>query len=271
MAKLDRRLFLTGAAGLTGAASLALAGCDDIASSKPGSAALDAASDLTYRTQRVLREGKLAQEFPASAISKVFKPNGSIDPKDPAYKKLAAEKFAGFTMSVGGLVAKPRSFTLDDLKALPARTQITRHDCVEGWSCIGQWTGVPLHAVLDLVEPKPEARFVVFHCFDRYETDYTTDPSTQDTADASSDAPTFYGSIGMADALHPQTILAYAMNGAPLPVAHGAPLRVRVERQLGYKMTKYIRGIDVVDSFAALGDGKGGYWEDQGYEWYGGI
>ncbi len=262
----DRRFFMTGAAGL------ALAGCDSIASSKPGAAALDAASALTYESQRLLRADKLAQEYPPAAITKVFKPNGSIDPKDPAYKKLAAEKFASYAMPVGGLVAKPRSFTLADLKALPPRTQITRHDCVEGWSCIGQWTGAPLREVLDLVEPKPDARFVVFHCFDRYDTDYTTETVGQDmSSDSASDTPTFYGSIGMADAVHPQTILAYAMNGEPLPVEHGAPLRVRVERQLGYKMTKYIRSIELVASFEALGDGKGGYWEDQGYEWYGGI
>jgi DMSO/TMAO reductase YedYZ molybdopterin-dependent catalytic subunit len=261
--KLDRRMFMTGAVGL------ALSGCDDIASSKPGAAALDAASQLTYEAQERLRTDKLAQEYPSSAISTFFKANGSIDPKDPAYKKLAAEQFASFSMPVEGLVEKPRAFTLDELKALPARTQITRHDCVEGWSCIAQWTGVPLRHVLDIVKPKPEARFVVFHCFDRYETDYTTESVAPDGLDAG--GPTFYGSIGMADALHPQTILAYAMNGAPLPVSHGAPVRVRVERQLGYKMTKYIRSIEIVDSFESLGQGKGGYWEDQGYEWYGGI
>jgi DMSO/TMAO reductase YedYZ molybdopterin-dependent catalytic subunit len=260
---LSRRLFLAGASGV------ALAGCDRVPTTKAGKTAFDAASDLTYRSQRALRAGKLAQEFPPSAITKVFKPNGSIDPKDPAYRKLAADKFAAFAMPVGGLVAKPSSFTLADLKALPARTQITRHDCVEGWSCIGQWTGTPLHAILDLVEPKAEARFVVFRCFDRYDTDSSTEDPDPGT-DLSQAAP-FYGSIGMDDAVHPQTILAYEMNGHPLPVEHGAPLRVRVERQLGYKMTKYIRAIELVDSFGSIGDGKGGYWEDQGYEWYGGI
>jgi DMSO/TMAO reductase YedYZ molybdopterin-dependent catalytic subunit len=262
-ASFNRRLFLTGASGLV------LAGCDSVTTSKPAETAYRTSSALTYRAQRALRAGKLAQEYPASAITKVFKPNGSIDPKDPAYRKLAANNFATFAMSVSGLVTKPRSFTLVDLKALPARTQITRHDCVEGWSCIGQWKGVQLGSILEIVEPKPEARFVVFRCFDRYDTDSTTDDPDPGT-DLGQAAP-FYGSIGMDDAVHPQTILAYEMNGQPLPVEHGAPLRVRVERQLGYKMTKYIRSIELVDSFAAIGDGKGGYWEDQGYEWYGGI
>ncbi len=261
----DRRSFLVAGAGL------ALAGCDQWASSREGETALDSASDLTYEVQSRLRGDKLAPEYAASEISKVFKANGSIDPKDPAYKKMAAANFADFALEVGGLVDKPARFTLADLKAMPARTQVTRHDCVEGWSCIGQWTGVPLRDVLARVAPKPTARYVVFHCFDRYETDYSTDAPSPDLSDDVADTPRFYGSIGMADALHPQTILAYAMNDHPLPVAHGAPLRLRVERLLGYKMTKYIRSIELVENFAGLGGGKGGYWEDQGYEWYGGI
>ncbi len=264
-AKLDRRLFLAGAAGL------ALSGCDRIANTKQGEDAFQVGSDLTYESQRALLGQQLAPEYEPSAISAFFKPNGSIDPKDPAYKKLAAAKFASYALSVGGLVAKPRSFTLADLRALPPRTQVTRHDCVEGWSAIGQWTGVPLHEVLDLVEPRPEARYVVFHCFDNYNTDYTTEPVQDENALDGGGASKFYGSIGMTDAAHPQTLLAYGMNGQPLPVEHGAPVRLRVERQLGYKNTKYIRGIELVSSFKNLGDGKGGYWEDQGYEWYGGI
>ena len=232
----DRRVFVTGAAGL------ALAGCDRVATSKPGQTAFDKSSDLTYEAVRAAQGQGLAQEFPVSAISPFFKPNGSIDPKDPVYKKLVAERFASYAMPVGGLVAKPRSFTLADLKALAARTQVTRHDCVEGWSCIGQWTGVPLGTVLDLVGPKPEARYVVFHCFDRYETDYTTDPVGEGQSLDGSPGPTFYGSIGMDAAVHPQTLLAYAMNGQDLPVPHGAPVRLRVERQLGYKNTKVHQG-----------------------------
>ena len=262
--QLDRRLFVTGAAGL------ALAGCDRITASEQGKGALEAGSDLTYKVQRTLQGRALATEYPKSSISAFFKPNGSIDPKDPAYKKLVESKFASFSMPVGGLVEQPRSFTLADLKALTSRTQVTRHDCVEGWSCIGEWTGAPLTEVLDLVKPKPEARFVVFHCFDRYDTDYTTDQVSSDNT-MEGPQPFFYGSIGMDSATHPQTILAYAMNGQDLPVEHGAPLRLRVEHQLGYKNTKYIRKIELVSSFKDIQQGNGGYWEDQGYQWWGGI
>ena len=273
--KLNRRSFVVGAAGL------ALAGCDRLASSKGGQQALGVDADqtgstadglgsqMTWEAQKALPSGELAAEYPASAITKFFKPNGSIDPKDPAYKKLAAEKFASYSMSVGGMVEKPRSFTLADLKAMPVKTQITRHDCVEGWSCIGQWTGVPLVDLLDQVRPQPGARFVVFHCFDRYATDYTTE--TPDNSIDPAQNPIFYGSIDLHEARHPQTLLAYGFNGGELPVEHGAPIRLRVPRQLGYKNTKYIASIELVSSFKDLGSGKGGYWEDQGYEWYGGI
>ena len=261
---MNRRVFVAGAAGL------AVTGCDRVATTKDGASALSAASDLTYEASKALPTGQLAPEYATSAISAFFKPNGSIDPKDPAYKKMVDEKFAHYALEVGGLVDKPRSFTLADLRAMAPRTQITRHDCVEGWSCIGQWTGVPMRDLLDTVGVKSEARFVVFHCFDNYATDYTTDTVQQDNS-LDPGGSKFYGSISMREATHPQTILAYAMNGQPLPVEHGAPLRLRVERQLGYKNTKYIAKIVLMDSFKDLGDGKGGFWEDQGYEWYGGI
>jgi DMSO/TMAO reductase YedYZ molybdopterin-dependent catalytic subunit len=157
------------------------------------------------------------------------------------------------------LVEHPQQLSLAELRALPTRTQITRHDCVEGWSCIGEWTGTPLAGVLDRAVLKSAARYVLFHCFD-----------TMDDGDLSGPTP-FYGSIDLAAARHPQTILAYEMNGEPLPVKYGAPLRVRVERQLGYKMTKYIKRIELVDDFSKFGKGKGGYWEDNGYQWYAGI
>ena len=137
---------------------------------------------------------------------------------------------------------------------MPSRTQITRHDCVEGWSAIGQWTGVPLGRLLGEAGLRPAARYVVFHCADDF------------------DGSLYYESIDLADAHHPQTILAYAMNGAPLPIGHGAPLRLRVERQLGYKQAKFVMRLEVVASLAAIGAGKGGYWEDAiGYDWYAGI
>ena len=262
--KLDRRAFVTGAAGVAG---FALAGCDRLAGTTNGQSILAANERITYAASKLLPAGQLAPEYDKSAISAFFKPNGSIDPKSPAYKKLVGEKFAPWTLEIGGLVDKPAKLTLADLRALPARTQITRHDCVEGWSCIGEWKGVQLSTLLDKVGVKNDAHFVVFHCFDSYDTDYTTENADQ----PDELPPRFYGSIGILDAVHPQTILAYNMNGAPLPAAHGAPLRLRIERQLGYKNTKYIDKIELVSSFAEIGQGKGGYWEDNGYNWYGGI
>jgi DMSO/TMAO reductase YedYZ molybdopterin-dependent catalytic subunit len=159
---------------------------------------------------------------------------------------------------VDGLVRQPLALSLAELKKLPSRTQITRHDCVEGWSAIGKWTGVPLGLVLQTAGLLPGARYLVFHCADEYEK--TTDGSGQ-----------YYESIDLVDAFHPQTILAYGMNGRDLEVAHGAPLRLRVERQLGYKQAKYLMRIEAVASFASLYRGKGGFWEDRGYEWYAGV
>lgn len=259
--RLHRRGFLAGAAGL------ALAGCDRIAGTKTGSEALAANDQITYAAAKLLPPGQLAPEYDKSAISAFFKPNGSIDPKSPAYKALVGQSFSSWALQIDGLVETPAKFTLAELRALPARTQITRHDCVEGWSCIGEWTGVQLSTLLDKVKARPEAKFVVFHCFDSYDTDYTTEAI--DMPDEP--PPRFYGSIGMQDALHPQTILAYDMNGGPLPIAHGAPLRLRIERQLGYKNTKYIDRIELVSSLENIGGGKGGYWEDSGYDWYAGI
>jgi len=156
----------------------------------------------------------------------------------PGYVDLAQSGFGDWRLQVDGLVMRPTSFSLDDIRALPARTQITRHDCVEGWSCIGSWTGAPLSTILDTVGLRPEARFIIFHCADelpRY---------------VRGDSP-FYESIDLIDAFHPQTILAYEMNGVPLLLAHGAPLRLRVERQLGYKMAKFLRRVEVLERFAS--------------------
>jgi DMSO/TMAO reductase YedYZ molybdopterin-dependent catalytic subunit len=139
---------------------------------------------------------------------------------------------------------------------MPSRTQITRHDCVEGWSAIGKWKGAKLGAMLDAAHPKPQARFAVFYCADPMEADGTD---------------LYYESIDMEDAFHPQTILAYELNDAVLPIANGAPIRLRVERQLGYKHAKYVMRIELVESFDKIAGGKGGYWEDQGYQWFAGI
>ena len=163
-------------------------------------------------------------------------------------------------MQVDGLVERPVQLSLGELRALPARTQITRHDCVEGWSCIGKWTGVPLSIVLQRAGLKPDARYIVFRCAD----------SPDQLVDAR-DEYKYYESIDLIDAFHPQTILAYDMNGAPLGIPYGAPLRVRVERQLGYKMAKYIMRVEAVESFQGIAGGHGSYWADRNYEWYAGI
>ncbi|MEO6966948.1 MAG: molybdopterin-binding protein [Rhodanobacteraceae bacterium] len=254
----NRRRFLRNALTVVGAGLLA--GCDQLSQTQWVPKVLGSAEHLSHAVQRVLApHAALATEYPASDISPMFRPNGSTNPQTPNYLALAKNGFRDYKLAVGGLVAHPLSLSLDELRALPARTQITRHDCVEGWSVIGQWTGVQLSRVLALAQPSDNARYVVFRCFDRMQ-DGGLDGGTP-----------YYESIGMDDAYHAQTILAYALNGQPTPIANGAPLRVRIERQLGYKMAKYISGIEVVESLAGIGNGSGGYWEDQGYAWYAGI
>jgi DMSO/TMAO reductase YedYZ molybdopterin-dependent catalytic subunit len=259
--QISRRKFLTGASIAT--AGLSLAGCDAFDSLSGSDSkvrdVMEKANDLSYRVQRLLQgRDALAQEFTEADIRQPQRPNGVTAPEDESYKSLLSGNFANWRLEVTGLVEKPLSLTREELQAMPSRTQITRHDCVEGWSCIAKWTGTPLHLVLDQAVVKPEARYVVFHCMDTIERGLAGNVQ-------------YYGSIDLIDARHPQTILAYGLNGSPLPVENGAPLRVRVERQLGYKMPKYIHRIELVDSFAAMGWGKGGYWEDRGYDWYGGI
>ena len=200
----------------------------------------------------------MAQEFTEADLSPSFRGNGNTDPDSAAYQAHAKAGFAEWTLEIDGLVAQPTKFSLDQLRAMPARTQITRHDCVEGWSAIGKWTGVPLATLLDTVKPKANARYAVFHCADAF-------------TDAGGKVNPYYESIDMDDAYHAQTILAYGLNGKTLPVTNGAPLRLRVERQLGYKHAKYIKRIEFVEDFKAFGGGKGGYWEDRGYQWYAGI
>jgi DMSO/TMAO reductase YedYZ molybdopterin-dependent catalytic subunit len=179
-------------------------------------------------------------------------------PDSEEYAALRESNFADWRLHVAGLVANPLELSLADLQSLPQRTQITRHDCVEGWSAIGKWQGVPLAFVLARADLLPAARFVVFHCADSLER--TLDGTGQ-----------YYESVDLIDAFHPQTILAHSLNGAPLSIGHGAPLRLRVERQLGYKQAKYLMRIEVTDRLDSFGRGRGGFWEDRGYEWYAGI
>jgi DMSO/TMAO reductase YedYZ molybdopterin-dependent catalytic subunit len=246
-------------AALASAGALILAACDRITNNPKGIAVLESAEGLTRRAQRLVVDRKaLAAEFPPSEISRNFRPNGSVDPDDPDYVALKAKGFADYRLVVDGLVERPLSLSLADLRALPSRTQITRHDCVEGWSVIGKWTGARLGPLLDQAGLKKDARYIVFHCADTLE--QTLDGSGQ-----------YYESIDLIDAYHPQTILAYALNDRPLPVPNGAPLRLRVERQLGYKHAKYVMRVEAVNDLSHLGRGKGGFWEDRGYEWYAGI
>ena len=253
----ERRRFLAQMAAAS--AAVLAAGCQRIASNEGVKSLLALADRPTDAAlQALVPEQALAREFTEADISPVFKANGSVNPQTPEYLRMLADGFASWRLRVGGLVRTPLALSLAELRALPARTQITRHDCVEGWSCIGKWKGVPLGHVLEQVKLKPEARFIVFHCADALEK--TLDGSGQ-----------YYESIGLEDAFHAQTILAYDMNDEILPVPHGAPLRLRVERQLGYKMAKYVMRVEAVESLAGLGRGNGGYWEDRGYEWYAGI
>lgn len=251
--RLTRRGFLIRGAAVGGAALLG--GCDQLSQSPSFREMLYKAEGATQRVQRlVLSERSLAREYSEAELSKHFKANGSTNVSDPAYQQAAQNGFADWRLQIDGLVERPTSLSLDELRKLPARTQITRHDCVEGWSAIGKWTGARLGPLLQSVGLKPEARYLVFHC-----------------ADALGLSGKYYESIDLIDAFHPQTILAYDMNGAALPVPHGAPIRLRVERQLGYKHAKYVERIEAVSSFAMLRGGRGGFWEDLGYEWYAGI
>jgi DMSO/TMAO reductase YedYZ molybdopterin-dependent catalytic subunit len=257
MRGVDRRRFLTG--GISAAGGLLLSGCDKVTESDLGKRVLGSVDALNRHLQRLFASSQtLAREYSDADISTDFRANGNVEPDDAAYQALSEKGFADYRLEVAGLVEHPGSFSLADLKAMPARTQITRHDCVEGWSCIGKWQGAVLGPLLDKVGVKPDARYVLFRCADAF-------PGVFGTREP------YYETIDLDDAYHPQTILAYAMNGADLPVAHGAPLRLRVERQLGYKMAKYVMRIELVTDFAKVGAGKGGYWEDHGYAWYAGI
>ncbi|HUR90527.1 MAG TPA: molybdopterin-binding protein [Ramlibacter sp.] len=251
----DRRKMLR--AALVGLASGTLAGCDALTHNEAAVEVLRSAESLTNKVHRAFGRKALAQEFDASQAAPVFRANGTLEPMGDAYAELVATNFASWRLKVDGLVQKPLEFSLAQLREMPSRTQVTRHDCVEGWSCIGQWKGVRLSHVLGLAQLKPEAKYIVFHCLDQME---------EDDADSM-----YYESVDLDDAFHEQTILAYELNGKPVPVGNGAPLRARIERQLGYKQPKYVDRIEAVSEFSQIAGGKGGYWEDQGYNWYGGI
>jgi DMSO/TMAO reductase YedYZ molybdopterin-dependent catalytic subunit len=244
-----RKALITGLASLGG---LLLPGCSSKKLPPTYGNILRMGDTLTYAAHRALLPGQsLAREYSEKDISS-FPATGTTNPGDPkspkpseAYRRLHESGFVDWRLSVEGLVARPGSYSLADLKRLPSRTQITKHICEEGWSAIGQWTGVPLSRVLDAAGLLPHARFVSFCSFDDWD-----------------------DSIDLLDALHPQTILAYGMNGRGLPVAHGAPVRLRVETQLGYKSMKYLQRIVVREEFDD--GGKNGNIQT-GWSWYAGI
>ena len=252
MTILSRRTLITSAA--IGAGGL-LSGCDALNRSPAFQDILSSAETANFTVQRALgNRMELASEYNISDLSPIFRANGTRNPGTADYAASAAQGFANWRLRLTGLFDRPQQFSLAALQSLPQRTQITRHDCVEGWSAIGQWTGVPLKFLLDLAQPKGSAKFLVFRCADKL------------------GGRPYYESIDLIDAYHPQTIMAHRLNGERLPIENGAPLRLRVERQLGYKHAKYVTGIEAVASLASIGEGKGGYWQDvANYEWYAGI
>ena len=248
----SRRRFLRGglaaAAGLSGLAlATRIAGRYGLV--PPDASGLyGPAETLTYASQRLLLAHQpLAREFSRADITRTVPVNGEV-PFDDTYQELLSGSFDAWRLEVDGLVGRPMSFSMADLRTLPAHSHITMQACEEGWSFIAEWTGVRLSDLLARVGAAPQARYVVFFPFDD-----------------------IWDSLDMADALHPQTLLAYAMNNAPLTPSHGAPLRVRVTRQLGYKSVKYLSRITVTDSLAGIKDGRGSVSPSLGYSWYAGI
>jgi DMSO/TMAO reductase YedYZ molybdopterin-dependent catalytic subunit len=249
MTKLSRRRLIgagLGVAGLTAAEKLAarygLVPPDGGGLYGPG-------ETLTYAAQRVLTRHSMAHEFDRSRISQRPFANPVDPPLSDGFRKLQAGGFTDWRVTLDGMVSRPRSFSVEELRAMPARSQITSVQCEEGWNYIAEWTGVPLAHVLDVSGALPQARYVVYRSFQ----------------------PDWWESIDMADALHPQTILAHRMNGAELPVPFGGPVRLRVPRQLGYKSVKYIARLTVTDDLKKFGKGLGSASPEGGYSWYAGI
>jgi DMSO/TMAO reductase YedYZ molybdopterin-dependent catalytic subunit len=241
-----RRLFV---ASLSAASLVSCAPVkDQLTSSLRGT--LDSVQALN---QAVIGTRGMAKLYTEADIDRDFRIDSLDTPSDTRYADAIGDNFARYRLPVIGLVDRPQTYTLPELRAMPLQTQITRHDCVEGWSAIGKWRGVRLATVLAMAQPKPNARFVVFRCFDK------DDQGTE-----------YYESLNLHQASHPQTMLALDLNDQPITLDHGAPVRLRIPTQLGYKSAKWVRQIELTDAFPTAGS-KGGYWEDQGYEWYAGI
>jgi len=248
-----RRLITTGLATAAGASGLVVAArlADRYGLIPPDHRGIYGIGEtLTYAAQRVLMSHhSLAREFDRSQISKFFPVNGE-PPQTELYERLLADEFVGWQLKVEGLVARPSLISLLELKRFPSVTQITHQACEEGWSAIAEWTGVPLSYVLNLAGISPQARYVVFYSMDEV---------------------FGFESLDLPDAFHPQTLLAYGMNGEKLPTGHGAPVRLRVARQLGYKSIKYLSRIVVTDTLKNFGKGLGSSSPEVGYSWYAGI
>ena len=246
-----RRVIKTGLAAIAGASGLGVAArlADRYGLIPPDHGGVYGVGEtLTYASQRLLAwRGSRAREFSRSQISRVAPVNGSV-PTAFDYQGMLAHRFAEWELTIDGLVARPLSLSLADLKLLPVTSQITHQACEEGWSFIAEWNGVQLSHVLNLAGVAPRARYVVFYAFDD-----------------------LWESLDMDDAWHPQTLLAYAMNGDDLPTPHGAPVRLRVPRQLGYKSLKYLAQISLVDSLKDIGQGLGSISPELGYSWFAGI
>ena len=246
-----RRLITAGIATAAGASGLALAaGLARRYGLIPpdGGGIYGPGETLTYAAQRLLTRHSQAREFAPSQISRPPFAN-ETGPLGDAFKRLQQGGFTDWRLQVDGLVARPALFSLAELRGFPVRSQITHLACEEGWSYIAEWTGVPLSHVLDLAGTLPQARYVIYR-------------SIQSG---------WWESVDMADALHPQTLIAYGMNGGELPVKFGGPLRLRVPRQLGYKSVKYITRLTVTDGLKSFGKGLGSASPEAGYAWYAGI
>ena len=251
MSKISRRAFVTGGIAAAGVAGLATAGAvaKRYGLIPPDSGGIwGPGTTLTYAAQRLITTHSLAREFPRSMISRTPFAN-SVDPLGDEFRRHQDSGFAGWRVTVDGMVAQPVSLSLTDLKKFPASSQITEVVCEEGWSYVAEWIGTPLSEVLKACGASPQARYVVYF----------------------SAQPDWWESIDMADALHPQTLLTYGMNDADLPVGFGGPLRMRVPRQLGYKSLKYVTRLTVTDSLKSFGKGLGSAEPEWGYSWYAGI
>ena len=246
---MKRRLFVA-----SSLASLGLSGCGPIKEALTNGPFGHVLASTDRLNRAVIDTHGMARLYPDSAIDRSFRVNGLDTPSDAAYTRLAGGGFADYRLIVDGLADRPQRLSLAELRAAGSLAQTTRHDCVEGWSAIGKWNGPRLSTVLAMAQPKASARYCVFHCFDR---DAAGQP--------------YYESLDLHQAAHPQTVLALDLNDAPLDPDHGAPVRLRIPTQLGYKSAKWISRIELAATLDGLYGGGGGYWEDQNYDWYAGI